>query len=245
MAVVGPEIARGASRPPASGGAPRRALQPRDVRRRADAVGGDWRPPAPPSRGDGDGGDGGESWPPVSNARLGMWMLLATETMFFGGLVAAFLMLRLNAPAWPPPLQPRLPVGVTALNTLVLLASSLTLARARRAIRSGDPAGLRRWLARTGLLGGLFLAVQGAEWVRLVRFGLTVASGAYGATFYTLIGAHGVHVLGALIWLSLVWVAAVRGRYSARGHVGVATCAMYWNFVVALWPVLYVLVYLT
>jgi heme/copper-type cytochrome/quinol oxidase subunit 3 len=173
-----------------------------------------------------------------------MWMLLATESMFFGGLVAAFLMLRLNAPAWPPPLQPRLPVGVTAINTLVLLASSVTFLRARRAIRADDAPGLARWLGVTAALGALFLAVQGLEWARLVRFGLTVASGAYGAAFYTLIGTHGAHVLGALAWLGLVWTAAARGRYTARAHVGVATCAMYWNFVVALWPILYVLVYL-
>jgi heme/copper-type cytochrome/quinol oxidase subunit 3 len=173
-----------------------------------------------------------------------MWMLLATESMFFGGLVVAFFMLRLNAVAWPPPLQPRLPVGVTAINTLVLLASSVTLFRACRAIRAGDGPGLTRWLGVTGALGGVFLAVQGLEWARLVGFGLTVTSGAYGAAFYTLIGAHGVHVLGALGWLGLVWTAAARGRYSTRAHVGVATFAMYWNFVVALWPILYVLVYL-
>ncbi len=219
----------------------------RDVTGRAGsppAGGLDWIPPAPPDAPEGDSGDGSESWPPVSNARLGMWMLIATETMFFGGMVGAFLVLRLSAPVWPPPLQPRLPVAVTALNTLVLLASSYTLGRALRAIRGGDRRGLARWLGRTALLGGLFLAVQGSEWVRLVRFGLTVSSGAYGGTFYTLIGTHGVHVLGALVWLALVLGACARGRYTARDHVGVATCAMYWHFVVALWPILYVLVYL-
>ncbi|MBI3456336.1 MAG: heme-copper oxidase subunit III [Candidatus Rokubacteria bacterium] len=171
-------------------------------------------------------------------------MLLATETMFFGGMVGAFLVLRLSAPVWPPPLQPRLPVGVTALNTLVLLSSSYMVLRALRAVRRGDGPGLTRWLARTALLGGVFLAVQGAEWVRLVRFGLTVSSGAYGATFYTLIGTHGVHVFAALTWLTVVLGASALGHYSARDHVGVATCAMYWHFVVAVWPVLYLLVYL-
>jgi heme/copper-type cytochrome/quinol oxidase subunit 3 len=207
---------------------------------------GDRVPPAPPVDFDdaGDPGDGDPSWPPVSNARLGMWMLIVGETMFFGGLVGAFLMLRMNAAVWPPPLQPRLPIGVTAVNTLVLLASSYTVVRALGAIRVDDRRGLARWLGWTGALGGLFLLVQGAEWLRLVRFGLTVSSGAYGATFYTLIGAHGAHVLGALTWLGLVLLAAARDRYTARSHVGVATCAMYWHFVVGLWPILYALVYL-
>jgi heme/copper-type cytochrome/quinol oxidase subunit 3 len=153
-------------------------------------------------------------------------------------------MLRMNAAVWPPPLQPRLPVEATAVNTLVLLASSVTLFRALAAIRADDRAGLARWLAWTGGLGTLFLLIQGAEWVRLVRFGLTVSSGIYGATFYTLIGIHGAHVLGALVWLGLVLGAAARRRYTARSHVAVATCAMYWHFVVALWPILYSLVYL-
>jgi heme/copper-type cytochrome/quinol oxidase subunit 3 len=207
---------------------------------------GDRVPPGPPVDPDDAGGSwgGDPSWPPVSNARLAMWMLILGETMFFGGLVGAFLMLRMNAAVWPPPLQPRLPVEATAVNTLVLLASSFTLVRGLAAIRADDRAGLARWLAWTGGLGTLFLLIQGAEWVRLVRFGLTVSSGIYGATFYTLIGIHGAHVLGALVWLGLVLGAAARRRYTARSHVGVAICAMYWHFVVALWPILYSLVYL-
>jgi heme/copper-type cytochrome/quinol oxidase subunit 3 len=100
------------------------------------------------------------------------------------------------------------------------------------------------WLGWTAALGATFLAVQGIEWARLVHFGLAMSSGIFGAVFYTLIGAHGVHVLVALVWLTLVTWAATRGRYAARDHVGVAVCAMYWHFVVALWPILYLLVYL-
>jgi heme/copper-type cytochrome/quinol oxidase subunit 3 len=173
-----------------------------------------------------------------------MLVLFAAEGMFFGGMVAAFLHLRLVAATWPPPGQPRLPVGLTALNTLVLLASSYTVARALGAGRAGDPRRLVGWLRRTLGLGVLFLAVQGVEWVRLVHFGLTASSGAYGSTFYTLIGTHGAHVLGAVVWLAVVLVAAGRGRYTPSAHVGLTTCAMYWHFVVAVWPILYILVYL-
>ena len=222
-----------------------------EVRRRAgrpDPVsdrGG--RPPAPPDRHDGYGDDDarpsadGRS---LSNARLGMLMLLGGEIMFFGGLVIAFLQLRLEAPAWPPVGQPRLPVGLTALNTLVLLSSSWTLVRALRMVRAGDRAGLVRWLGWTWGLGVLFLIIQGVEWTRLVGFGLRVSSGIYGATFYTLIGVHGAHVLGAVAWLGgMLWLAR-RGRFTPERHVPLDCCAIYWHFVVALWPVLYVLVYL-
>lgn len=185
-----------------------------------------------------------ERRPLIDNARLGMLIFLGAETMFFAALVGAFLVLRVGAQVWPPPFQPRLPVEVTGVNTLILLASSLTLTRALRAIRRGDRDGLIWGLGQTALLGAIFLAVQGYEWARLVHFGLTVSSGAYGATFYTLIGAHGVHVFAAVIWLSVVLLGARRGWFTARHHVAVSLCGMYWCFVVFLWPVLYTLVYL-
>lgn len=202
-------------------------------------------PPAWPP-GEGGGGPEGEPdrRPLVSSAVLGMLMFLGAETMFFAGLVGAFLVLRLGAQVWPPPLQPRLPVEVTGINTLVLLASGLTMALALRAIRRDDRAGLGRHLGSTAVLGAAFLAVQGYEWARLVQFGLTVSSGVYGATFYTLVGVHGVHVLGALAWVVALWAAARGGRFTARAHLPVALCRMFWSFVVLLWPVLYVLVYL-
>jgi cytochrome c oxidase subunit 3 len=203
-------------------------------------------PLLPPERGDAGERPSGdpERIPPVSNGVLGMLVFLGAETMVFAGLVAAFLVLRLGALVWPPPFQPRLPVEATGVNTAVLLLSSLTLRRALRAIRAGDQRGLTRGLGWTGLLGAIFLAIQGYEWARLLAFGLTVSSGAYGATFYTLVGAHGLHVMGALVWLSLVLLAARGGNFTARAHEPVVVCAMYWSFVVFVWPVLYVLVYL-
>jgi heme/copper-type cytochrome/quinol oxidase subunit 3 len=86
--------------------------------------------------------------------------------------------------------------------------------------------------------------LQGYEWIQLVRFGLTMTSGVYGATFYTLIGCHGLHVLGAVVWLLTVLVRTLQGHYGATRYVGLALCGMYWYYVVALWPVLYYLVYL-
>lgn len=170
-------------------------------------------------------------------------MFLASEAMFFAGLIGAFLVFRLGAANWPPPFQPRLPVLVTGINTFILLSSALTMRWALGAIRSGRPDGLVKYLSLTVLLGVVFLAVQGYEWLRLIGFGLTVSSGTYGATFYTLIGFHGLHVLGAVIWLTAVLIRSRRGRFTAAGHTAVELCGIYWNFVVALWPILYGLVY--
>ncbi len=182
--------------------------------------------------------------PFISNARLGMLMFLAFETMFFGGLLGSFLVFRLSSLHWPPPGQPYLPGLVTWVNTGILLASAVTMRRALSAIRAGDLSRLVNGLGLTALLGTIFLVVQGTEWIRLVHYGLTLSSGTYGSIFYTLIGCHGVHVLGAVGWLLVVLVQAVGCRFTARDHAVVQLCGMYWYFVVGLWPVLFALVYL-
>jgi cytochrome c oxidase subunit III len=212
------------------------------VRRRAD----DRIPPPPPSGpewGD-DGREPAPRQPRMDNTRLAMLFFLSAETMFFAGLISAFFVLRLSAAVWPPPMQPRLPVLITGLNTLVLLGSSVAMVAALRAMRRGHGRALVERLTAAGALGMLFLAVQGYEWVRLIHYGLTVTSGAYGATFYTLIGTHAAHVLGALVWLAVVARLATHGRF-VDGRTGtLRACATYWHYVVALWPILYVLVYL-
>jgi len=90
----------------------------------------------------------------------------------------------------------------------------------------------------------IFLAVQGFEWARLIHFGLTVSSSVYGSLFYTIIGFHALHVFGGWVWLIAVWLRARGAKITQRNSVGLQICAMYWVFVVALWPVLYGLVYL-
>ena len=115
---------------------------------------------------------------------------------------------------------------------------------ATRAMRAGDGQRLVRGLVAAATLGALFLAIQGYEWMRLIEYGLTVSSGAYGGTFYTLIGAHAAHVVGALVWLGVTLTLAARGRFLDGQTAVLRACAIYWHFVVALWPVLYVSVYL-
>jgi heme/copper-type cytochrome/quinol oxidase subunit 3 len=203
-------------------------------------------PPAPPPTGGGDDSDG-DARPrrsALDNAVLATLFLIGAETMLFAGLVSAFWVLRLGAAVWPPPLQPRLPVEVTGVNTLVLVASSVVVGLAVRDLRRGNRhTAIRRFGTAAGL-GALFLVVQGYEWLRLVDFGLTLGSSVYGATFYTLIGAHALHVLGALGWLGVTVLLLARGRLAGRRPAPLRACVLYWHFVVALWPILYLSVYL-
>ena len=189
-------------------------------------------PPPPPS-----------PEPPVSNARVGMVMLIGAETMLFTGLIGAYVMFRFGSVAWPSA-HLYLPVGVTWVNTFVLLLSCYTMRQAITAVQANDRRGLVHRLSVTGLLGTTFLSIQGYEWTQLIRDGLTISTGIYGATFYTLIGCHALHVLAAVTWLLIVVWQARKGRFSQRRHVGVEICNMYWYYVGALWVVLFVLVYL-
>ena len=181
--------------------------------------------------------------PAVSNTRLAMIVVITGETMLFAGLIGMYLVFRLSRP-WPPADLPRLPLGLTVLNTLVLFASAVPMTRALGAVGRDDRPALVRALALTTLLGTTFLAVQGLEWVRLLRHGLTLGSSMYGACFYVLIGCHGVHVLVAVLWLAVTAILAARGVFRAARHAALEMCGMYWYFVCALWVVLFPLVYL-
>lgn len=179
----------------------------------------------------------------TSNARIAIVMVLVAETMFFAGLIGAYLVFRFGSVVWPPPNLPRLPLGVTWANTVVLAASGLVMLSALRAVQAGAQKRLQNRSLLTLLLGLLFVTVQGSEWVRLIQHGLTLETGTYGATFYTLIGAHALHVWAAVLWLGVIWVGARRERFTADQHTAVELCTVYWCFVCVLWFVLFALVY--
>ena len=201
--------------------------------------------PAKRPRRDSFEGDGATEPSFISSGKIAILMLIASEMMLFSGLIGPFLVYKGEAPFWPPPGLPRLQIFVTSINTVVLLSSAVTMYLGVRAVHQNRQRMLRRWLGITLILGAAFLAIQGSEWVRLVAHGLKLSSGTYGATFYTLIGLHGAHVTAAVIWLACVVIAAMSGRYNAKNSGAVEICAIYWYFVCAIWPALFVLVYLT
>ncbi|MEO8605567.1 MAG: heme-copper oxidase subunit III [bacterium] len=178
-----------------------------------------------------------------SNAVLGMLVFLGSEAMLFAALISAYLVLRAGADSWPPPGQPRLPLVLTGANTAVLLLSGVSMWAAQRAARLTHTVACRRWLAVTLALGGLFLLVQGSEWMHLIAYGLRISSGTYGGMFYAVIGTHALHVAVAVLVLGVVMWRARHGRFAAQRQTDVEVCFLYWTFVVAVWPVLYGLVY--
>ncbi|MFQ5652041.1 MAG: heme-copper oxidase subunit III [bacterium] len=195
----------------------------------------------------GGNGSNGGAGSPLKNAFIAMLLFLGADLMFFAGLLGAFLVFRFGAENWPPPDQPRLPLGVTTLNTLVLLASGGLMIHTLRTLSSMNHQAIKKGLFITALLGSVFLLVQGYEWVRILGFGLTLTQGVFGATFYTLIGCHALHVIGAVVWLIVVLfrMTVHPDEYEARRFIAIKLAGMYWFLVVALWPFIYGLVYLS
>jgi cytochrome c oxidase subunit 3 len=179
--------------------------------------------------------------PLVPNAVLGVLIFIFTEAMLFAGLISAHSITKASsAVGWPPPGQPRLPVEDTAVNTAALLLSGLVVFVAQRRFRR-DRAGAFLPLVAGIALGTFFVGFQGVEWVGLIREGLTLTSSAHGAFFYLIVGVHAVHALAAL--LALGW-AALKLRRAVLAPSALAATALFWYFVVGVWPIIYLRVYL-
>lgn len=175
--------------------------------------------------------------------KLMMWIFLCSDAMSFAGLLAAYGAVRLGDPGWPIPAE-KLDVPLTALNTFILICSSVTMVKALSAIKRGDHRGLNLWLFGTILGGSIFLGIQAYEWTHQLTQGLTIQSSLFWATFYILTGFHGCHVLSGVLYLACILVAGLRGRYTAENNSPVEIAGLYWHFVDLIWILVFTFVYL-
>ena len=179
--------------------------------------------------------------PPIlSSPVMGMLIFVIAEMMMFAGLMSAFSIVKAGALGWPPPGQPRLPVEATAFNTAVLLASGVVLFFANRAYARNHDLAKRLLFTAIGL-GAFFVALQGFEWVSLIRQGLTLTSSNHGSFFFLIIGMHGLH---AIAGLTVLGSAGFKLSKSLLAPDSFAAAQIFWYFVVGLWPLLYFMVYL-
>jgi heme/copper-type cytochrome/quinol oxidase subunit 3 len=175
--------------------------------------------------------------------KLGMAFFLGSEAVFFGVLILAYIYYY-GAYADGPNAANTLEPVTAGIFTLCLLASSFTLWRAQKSVEQGRPAGPRMWLLATIVLGAIFLAGQGWEYLRLLGAGVTISRGLFATTFFTLTGFHGLHVFSGLIALATLLGLAGIGRRGGRFPAAVAAGELYWHFVDAVWIVIFGLVYL-
>jgi heme/copper-type cytochrome/quinol oxidase subunit 3 len=179
----------------------------------------------------------------VDNRKLAIWTFIASEVMFFTGLIVTYMVMRGRSTTGPYPAEV-LSVPLVAINTFVLLGSSFTMVTALSAIERGDARGLRRWLSATAVLGLLFLSGQAFEFISLAREGAPLSSSLFGATFFTLTGFHGMHVLVGVIWIAFVLARAFRGGVTQENHLAVELVGLYWHFVDIVWIIIFTIVYL-
>lgn len=194
----------------------------------------------------GDGGDDGDDdkrprkWSPTPRRySTAIAIGIVSILMFFMALASAFIILRRGSEVWVTVHLPR----ILLANTLILLASSFTLERARLRLLLADVPGFRRLWSLTAVLGFLFVGGQLVAWLQLVAQGLYISSNQASSFFYIFTGAHAVHVLGgvaALLFVSL--------RDFDKSPISISTAAelasYYWHFMDGLWVFLLALLYL-
>jgi cytochrome c oxidase subunit 3 len=180
----------------------------------------------------------------ISSSLLGMVLFIASEVMFFGGLFGAYFTIRSAAPRWPPEGTPHLTTWYAAVLTAILVSSSVTMQFGVWSIRRNDSRRLMLWLAVSLLLGLGFLAGQANEYRMLIEEGMTLSSGVFGSTFFTLTGFHGAHVAGGACFILIVLLRARSGQFTARHHDTVEMASYYWHFVDVVWIGLFSTIYL-
>jgi heme/copper-type cytochrome/quinol oxidase subunit 3 len=199
----------------------------------------------------------------VKHTKLGMWIFLGSEILFFTGLIGAFLFFRLGDKITTEEMHHfneavhitglALPewfnaVLLVSLNTFILLTSSFAVVLALDSLVEGKAGAARWYLVAVFVMGAIFLGIQMLEWQAL---GVNWASftipfdTTFRTAFFTLTGFHGLHVLGGLIWLLVFLLPrALRGTLRTENASDIEIFGLYWHFVDIVWIILFTLIYL-
>jgi cytochrome c oxidase subunit III len=182
----------------------------------------------------------------VNNAKLGIWLFLASEVMLFGALFSSYVLLRTGAEVWPHGRE-FLNVPLATLNTVILIGSSVTMVMAWASLKLNDFKKYRLYMGLTILAGFGFMIVKGFEYGAKFSHHLYPSNNTFLAIYFTLTGLHGLHVLGGMIVNGYFWGPGAKlwrkdpERFANRIEVA----GLYWHFVDLVWiflfPVLYLL----
>src|SRR3954452_9038143 len=179
----------------------------------------------------------------LDNRKLLMWAFLASDCMFFGTLIATYMVYK-NRSLVPPYPREIFDVPYTSVSAFVLLLSSLTMVLALASIQKGEERRMRVWLIATALLGCVFLGGQFYEFTTFYQDGLTLSRNLFGSSFFTLTGFHGTHVAIGVFWLLSLVAHSFRGRLHQGHSLFVEIAGLYWHFVDIVWILIFTLVYL-
>ncbi len=189
-------------------------------------------------------------------AVFGMWVFLATEVLFFGGMLFAYTYGRATFPQGFAEAGRETKVVIGTINTVVLLTSSFTMAWAVHAAERDRRRAMTLLLGATALLGLLFLGLKGLEYYKEWEEGLVPglnfhkdgpnahAVALFYFLYFMLTGVHGLHVTIGIGLVAVMAVRAWRNAFSARYYTPVEVTGLYWHFVDLVWIFLYALIYL-
>jgi cytochrome c oxidase subunit III len=187
---------------------------------------------------------------------LGMWLFLATEVMFFGGLFTGYIVYRFLYPEAFADASGHLDVMLGSINTFLLLTSSLTMALAVNAIQFGKRRLLIVFLLATMLLGTAFLVIKGTEYMHVVEEGLFpggifICPGPHErearmffSLYFSMTGLHFIHMVLGILMMGLLVFLAWRRKFNAQRYNLVELTGLYWHFVDIVWIFLFPLLYL-
>ena len=181
----------------------------------------------------------------IHNNKVGVWLFIASEVMFFSSLIVAMMLIR--ASAGKPSELFVSSLVLVSVNTFILVTSSLFMALSLAFVRRGRRRAYLPTLLITALLGTIFVGIQFlVEYPRLMGEGLTFDGVPYifGSIFYLLTGFHGLHVLVGVLWIGVMLIRGLLGHLGPGNSIGVESAGLYWHFVDAVWIVLFTIIYL-
>lgn len=177
------------------------------------------------------------------STNLGFWIYLMSDCLIFAVLFATFGVLGGSYAGGPGP-RDLFDLGLVALNTAMLLLSSITYGFAMLAMQRMDQKETLRWLAITGAFGAAFIAIELYEFSHLLHEGAGPQRSAFLSSFFVLVGTHGLHVTFGIIWL-IVLVFQIRKRGLIPANQRRVTClSMFWHFLDVVWIGVFTFVYL-
>jgi heme/copper-type cytochrome/quinol oxidase subunit 3 len=182
------------------------------------------------------------SLPGVDNRKLGMWLFIVNEIMFFAAFIGLFIAYK-STPEMAEFHAAFNPV-LGIVGTSVLLFSSLMVVLAIASIQRGSKRGMLGFMLATIVLGAIFLGIQATEFSMLHSEGFTLSTSSATGAFYVMTSFHGLHVLIGVLWAVGVVFVAVRNWFNQDRYEGVEIFGLYWHFVDIVWIILFMLIYL-
>ena len=181
--------------------------------------------------------------PEGSSTLLGFWIYLMSDCLIFAMLFATYGVLGGNYAAGPAP-KDLFELPLVAVNTSMLLLSSITYGFAMLAMMQNRTGQVQFWLAVTGLFGAAFIGIELYEFSHLIHEGATPQRSAFLSSFFTLVGTHGLHVTFGIVWLVTLMVQVARRGLIAANRRRLMCLSMFWHFLDVVWIGVFTLVYL-